>query len=251
MSILAIPGAVVGAAHTAIQALSGLFVPSLGVVAAAVAIVVFTLLVRLLISPLTYLQVRGERRRAALAPQIEKLRAKHGDDPMTLATETLALQRANGISPFAFLPALAQAPFFMVLYRVALDAPAGSLFGVPLNAHLAAGLPVFAVLIALAGALAWWSSRRMSQMSGGAVGASAGGAASAGGRAVGAEKPGKAAPQSADPAAALKFMKYLPYLSVLAVAWMPLAGGLYLVTSTAWTALEHAIWRRPVTTGNR
>jgi len=47
------------------------------------------------------------------------------------------------------------------------------------------------------------------------------------------------------------FLKYLPYLSVLAVAWMPLAGGIYLVTSTAWTALEQAVYRRPVTTGNR
>jgi YidC/Oxa1 family membrane protein insertase len=35
------------------------------------------------------------------------------------------------------------------------------------------------------------------------------------------------------------------------VAWMPLAGALYLVTSTAWTALEHALWRRRVTTGKR
>jgi YidC/Oxa1 family membrane protein insertase len=68
------------------------------------------------------------------------------------------------------------------------------------------------VLIALAGALAWWSSRRMRQV---------------------------------------KLLRFLPYLTVLAVAWMPLAGGLYLVTSTAWTALEQAVWRRPVTTGNR
>jgi YidC/Oxa1 family membrane protein insertase len=202
----AIPGAIVGAAHVAIASLAPVFGPAL-------AIVVFTLLVRLLISPLTYLQVRGERRRAALAPEIEQLRAKHGNDPLTLATETLALQRANGISPYAaFLPALVQAPFFMVMYRVALHAPAGSLLGIPLTAHLTAGLPVFAVLIALAGALAWWSSRRMTQV---------------------------------------KLLRFLPYLTVLAVAWMPLAGGLYLVTSTAWTALEQAVWRRPVTTGNR
>jgi YidC/Oxa1 family membrane protein insertase len=219
MSIFAIPGAVVGAAHSAIESLAGLFVPIAGGAAAALAIVVFTLLVRLLISPLTYQQVRAQRRQAALAPDIAKLREKHGKDQMALATETLALQRAAGISPFAaFLPALAQAPFFMVMYHVALRAPAGALLGVPLTAHLAAGLPVFAVLLALSVALAWWSSRRMTQaMTNGSMG----------------------------------FLKYLPYLSVLAVAWMPLAGGIYLVTSTAWTALEQAVYRRPVTTGNR
>src|SRR3954452_8535638 len=163
MSIFAIPHAIVGAAHSAIESLAGLFVPIAGGAAAALAIVVFTLLIRLLISPLTYQQVRAQRRQAALAPEIAKLREKHGKDQMTLATETLALQRAAGISPFAaFLPALAQAPFFMVMYHVALRAPAGALLGVPLTAHLAAGLPVFAVLLALSVALAWWSSRRMS-----------------------------------------------------------------------------------------
>ena len=219
MSIFAIPGAIVGAAHSAIESLAGLFVPVAGAAAAALAIVVFTLLIRLLISPLTYQQVRAQRRQAALAPDIAKLREKHGKDQMTLATETLALQRAAGISPFAaFLPALVQAPFFMVMYHVALRAPAGSLMGVSLTAHLAAGLPAFAVLLALSVALAWWSSRRMTQaMTTGSMG----------------------------------FLTYMPYLSVLAVAWMPLAGGIYLVTSTAWTALEQAVYRRPVTSGNR
>jgi YidC/Oxa1 family membrane protein insertase len=224
MSVLAIPGAVVGAAHFAIELLAGLFGPIAGGAAAALAIVVFTLLIRLLISPLTYQQVRAQRRQAALAPEIAKLREKHGKDQMTLATETLALHRAAGISPFAaFLPALAQAPFFMVMYHVALRAPAGALLGVPLAAHLAAGLPVFAVLLALSVALAWWSSRRMSAS-------------------VPAATPG---------APSMGFLRYMPYFSVLAVAWMPLAGGIYLVTSTAWTALEQAVYRRPVTTGNR
>ena len=105
MSIFAIPGAIVGAAHSAIESLAGLFVPVAGAAAAALAIVVFTLLIRLLISPLTYQQVRAQRRQAVLAPEIAKLREKHGKDQMALATETLALQRAAGISPFAaFLP---------------------------------------------------------------------------------------------------------------------------------------------------
>jgi YidC/Oxa1 family membrane protein insertase len=214
-------GAVVGAAHSAISALATLLFPIADGLAAALAIIVFTLLIRLLISPLSYLQVRGERRRAALAPQLEKIREKHRDDQLAIATESLALQRANGSGPFiGLLPGLAQAPFFMIMYRVALDAPAGALFGVPLTAHLFAGLPVFALLLALAGLLAWWSSRRFTVTTG-----------------------------------QLALLRYLPYLSVLAVAWMPLAGGLYLVTSTAWTALEHLVWRRPasprVTTGNR
>jgi len=226
MSVFAIFDAVVGVAHSAIEGLAGLVAPFAGDLAVALAIVLFTLLVRLLISPFTYVQVRGERRRAALAPEIAKLRAKHADDPMALATETLALQRAHGASPFgALLPALAQAPFFLIMYRVALDAPAGAVLGVPLTAHLAAGLPVFAVLLVLAAALAWWSSRRMVRAA-------------------------TASSSEAAPAGLTGVLRFLPWLTVVTVAWMPLAGGLYLVTSTAWTALEHLIWRRPVTTGN-
>jgi YidC/Oxa1 family membrane protein insertase len=191
------------------------------VVAPALAIVLFTMAVRLLISPLTYLQVRNGKRTAALAPEVAKLREKHGDDPMTLATETLALQRANGVSPFTtLLPALAQAPFFMLMYHLVqpgAGAPggvlAGQLFGVPLTAHLGAGLPVFALLLALATALAWWSARRMQAT-------------------MPADTPG------------VGLFKWMPYLGVAAVAWMPLAGGLYLVTSTAWTALEQLVLRR-------
>jgi YidC/Oxa1 family membrane protein insertase len=217
MSISGVFGAVVGAAHSAIEGLAALLTPAAGSLAVALAIVLFTLLVRLSISPLTYVQVRGERRRATLAPHLEKLRAKHRDDPAALATATMALHREHGISPFAGLvPGLVQAPFFMVMYRVAAQAPAGTVFGVPLTAHVVAGLPVFAVLLVAAIALAWWSSRRARGLTG--------------------------------PAA---LMRCLPYATVLMVAWLPLAGALYLVTSTAWTALEHAVWRRPVRTGNR
>jgi YidC/Oxa1 family membrane protein insertase len=36
----------------------------------------------------------------------------------------------------------------------------------------------------------------------------------------------------------------LPYLTVVIAAFAPLAAGLYLVTSTGWSAAERAIWRR-------
>lgn len=200
---------VVNAAHHAIESLTTLLTPTVGSLAAALAIVLFTLLVRLAISPLGYLQARASGKQAALAPQLARLREKHRDDPVTLATETLALQRANGAGMLrSMLPGLAQAPFFMVMYRVALGAPAGALFGVPLGAHLVAGLPVFAVLLVLAAVLAWWSSRRFGGV-----------------------------------------LRFLPYLTVLGVAWLPLAGALYLVTSAAWTQLEYVVFRRGSTNG--
>jgi YidC/Oxa1 family membrane protein insertase len=206
MSISYVFGVLVGAAHAAIEGLASLLTPTAGSFAGALAIVLFTLVVRLAITPLTYWQIRSGRRREALAPQVASLREKHAKDPSALAAETLALHRANGISPFAGLvPGLIQAPFFMVMYRVAYHAPAGALFGVPLSAHLAAGLPVFAVLLVIAGVVAWFSSRRLTS-----------------------------------------FLRFLPFVTVLTVGWLPLAGALYLVTSTTFAVFEQAFWRRPV-----
>ena len=171
-------------------------------------IILFTVAVRLLISPFTYLQIRGERRRAALAPQLAELRAKHQNDPLKLATETLAVQRAAGVGPLtSLLPSLAQAPFFMIMFAVVSHRlVGGALLGVPLSAHLMAGLPVFAVLLVLAVLLAWWSARRM-------------------------------------PAETPRWLTFLPYLTLPTVAYLPLAVGLYVVTSTAWTVLERAVWQ--------
>lgn len=233
MSISAALDAVVGVAHSALEGLATLLTPATGALAAALAIVLFTIAVRLLISPLTWLQARSARRGAALAPQLAALRERHRDDPVRLAGETLALQRANGASPFAaILPALAQAPFFMLMYHLVQPGPGpatgvlgGQLFGVPLTAHLAAGPPVFAVLLVAATLLAWWSSRRARRL---------------------AAVPGPPAGEAAPGASVLpRLMQALPFLSVVMVAWLPLAGGIYLLTSAAWTALEQAIWRRP------
>jgi len=239
MSISAALDAVVGVAHAILEGLATLLTPATGALSAALAIVLFTVGVRLLISPLTWLQARSARRGAALAPRLAALRERHRDDPVLLATETLALQRANGAGPFAaILPALAQAPFFMLMYHLVQPGPGtatgvlgGQLFGVPLTAHLAAGLPVFAVLLVLAGLLAWWSARRVRRLAG---------------------APG-AVPDPAVPGARLlpRIMQALPFLTVVMVAWLPLAGGLYLVTSAAWTALEQAIWRRPAPGSSR
>ncbi len=198
MSILSAFDAVVGVAESFIDT-----VPA----PAAAGIIVLTVAVRLLISPLTYLQVRAERRRAALAPQMRALRERHRDDPLTLAAETLALQRAAGAGPVAgLLPVLAQAPFFLIVFRASAGVAVGGGWWLPV------------LLVVLATGLAWWASRRMRRT-------------------------------AVEPVP--RWLTYLPYLSVPAVVVLPAATGVYLVTSAAWTALEHAVWRRPVTERNR
>ncbi|RLQ01690.1 YidC/Oxa1 family membrane protein insertase [Micromonospora sp. CV4] len=230
---------VVGAAGAALSWLTDLLEPLAGGMATAVAIVLFTIAVRLLISPLTVAQVRGERRRAALAPQVRDLQQRYADDPAKLQSEVFALYRSAGANPIAgCLPLLLQAPFLLVLYRLFTTSEGGTgllqeqLAGVPLGHHLGDGLagaagPLFAVLLAVLLVLAWWSSRRARRASA-AVGTVAG------------------TPTEGPGAATLgRLLPLLPFTTVLVALVLPLAAVIYLVTTTAWSALEQVVLRRP------
>ncbi|SCL66390.1 YidC/Oxa1 family membrane protein insertase [Micromonospora citrea] len=229
----------VGAAGSALSWLTNLLEPLAGGAATAAAIVVLTVVVRLLISPLTVAQVRGERRRAALAPEVRDLQRRYADDPARLQGELFALYRANGANPVAgCLPLLLQAPVLLVMYRLFATAEGGTgllderLAGVPLGHHLGDGLagavlPLFGVLLAVLLALAWWTSRRMRRAAV-ETGAVAG------------------APAQGPGAAVLgRLLPLLPYATVLVALVLPLAAVIYLVTTTAWSALEQAVLRRP------
>src|SRR5215469_14068662 len=63
----------------------------------------------------------------------------------------------------------------------------------------------------------------------------------------------EAMPAPADqPGAIAAISKLLPYLTLVIAAFVPLAAGIYLLTTTAWTVAERAVMRRlsPVTSGN-
>lgn len=187
----------VNLAHSAVSAIASGIAPAFGPAATAAAIVLFTVAVRLLISPLSWAQIRGAR-----------------------------------VSPLAgCLPALVQAPFFFLMYRLfttrddLLDA---ELAGVPLGHHLTDGLClaavlVYTVLLALLAVLAWLSSKRIR------------------------ENPVPAAPSPEVERVQEQMRRVvvlLPYGTLAVTAFVPLAAGLYLVTTTAWTALEQGVLRR-------
>ncbi|MET8233534.1 membrane protein insertase YidC [Micromonospora sp. NPDC005298] len=229
----------VTAAGAALSWLTDLLEPLAGGMATAAAIVLFTIAVRLLISPLTVAQVRGERRRAALAPQVRDIQRRYAGDPATLQREVFALYREADANPITgCLPLLIQAPFLLVLYRLFTTTEGGTgllterLAGVPLGHHLGDGLggaagPLFGVLLAVLLVLAWWSSRRARRASA-AVGTVAG------------------TPTEGPGAATLgRLLPLLPFTTVLVALVLPLAAVIYLVTTTAWSALEQVVLRRP------
>ncbi len=83
-----------------------------------VAIAALTILIRLLILPLTLSQQRSAQKMQELQPEIEKLREKYGDDQEKLAQEQMKLWRKAGINPMGgCLPLLIQLPIMIALYR--------------------------------------------------------------------------------------------------------------------------------------
>ncbi len=82
------------------------------------AIIVFTILVRLLTFPLTAQQQRSSAAMQELQPELKKLQEKHKNDREKLAQEQMRLYREYGINPLGgCLPMVIQFPIFIALYE--------------------------------------------------------------------------------------------------------------------------------------
>ncbi|MGW7581987.1 YidC/Oxa1 family membrane protein insertase [Kitasatospora sp. NPDC054768] len=221
MSVLAVLDPAVALAHAVVAAVAHL-VPT------ALAIVLFTVAVRLALHPLARAAARGEKARARLAPKVAALQRKHKDRPERLREALAEMYRKEQVSPFAgCLPLLVQVPFFSVMYRLFTtpnDLLDHTLFGVPLGLHVtgahgAGQWAVFGVLFAGLAAVGFVNFRRARRTAATAA----------------ATVTAQPAPQ---PGAGL--LPYLSFGSVLFAALVPVAAVLYLLTAGVWSAAERA-----------
>jgi YidC/Oxa1 family membrane protein insertase len=82
-----------------------------------IAILLLTVVIRLIISPLTYSSYLSGAKMKALRPEIEKLKAKFGKDQQAMSMEQMKLFREAGVNPLGgCIPALLQIPIFFALY---------------------------------------------------------------------------------------------------------------------------------------
>lgn len=86
------------------------------------AIIVLTLLVRLLMHPLTSKQMKSMEKMQKLQPQLKVLQEKYADDKDELNRQTMALYQDNKVNPASgCLPLIIQLPIFILLYGVLYD----------------------------------------------------------------------------------------------------------------------------------
>ena len=88
------------------------FIPNYGV-----AIILLTVITKVLFFPLTIKSMTSMRAMQALQPQINALRSKYKSDPQRLQRETMELYRAHKVNPLGgCLPMIVQVPIFYALY---------------------------------------------------------------------------------------------------------------------------------------
>jgi YidC/Oxa1 family membrane protein insertase len=82
-----------------------------------IVILLLTLVIRLLISPLTYKSYLSGAKMKVLRPEIEQLKAKHGTDQQAMSMDQMKLFREAGVNPLGgCIPAVLQIPIFFALY---------------------------------------------------------------------------------------------------------------------------------------
>jgi YidC/Oxa1 family membrane protein insertase len=80
-------------------------------------IALLTIIIRLLISPLTYQSYLSGAKMKLLKPELEVLKTKFKDDKQALGMEQMKLYRSAGVNPLGgCIPALFQVPIFFALY---------------------------------------------------------------------------------------------------------------------------------------
>ncbi len=83
------------------------------------AIVLLTIVVKIVLHPLTRTQLRSMKGMQVVAPHVEALRRKHKEDPRTLNQEIMKLYKAHNLNPaMGCLPMLVQMPVFIALWRL-------------------------------------------------------------------------------------------------------------------------------------
>lgn len=238
MDLFAVPplAALLDLTYRGLMALADLLSPLAGPGAAAAAVVLVTLLVRAALIPAGISQAKAEQTRARLAPRLRELQQKHRRDRERLQRETMQLYRDENASPFGGCLALAaQAPLVGLLYAIFLHPViaghpnallTATLAGVPLGSSLSGLLAVGSMTVPAALVFA---------------------AVIAGIVLVGELTRRLFRPVTADaalPGATAGVLGLLQFATAVVAVFVPLAAGLYLLVTVAWTLAQRLILRR-------
>lgn len=227
-------------AYFLVSSLADLLSPLAGSLSTAAAIVAITLIVRTVLIPVGRSQVRAEFTRRRLAPKLKELQQRYKKNPELLQQKTMELYTAEKASPLAgCLPTLLQAPVISTVYGLFIlqginghpnALLAEQIFGVQLGTPLLGflgtgsawpGVLVYVVLLCVIAAVAWLSRRAALRN---------------------APPPADGLPAGMQNLTGI--LSWIPFITVIFAAVVPLAATLYLAVTTSWTLVERTLLRR-------
>ena len=87
-----------------------------------VAIILATIVIKIILLPLTLKQDKSMRNMKKLQPEIDKIKKQYKDNPQVMQQKTMELYKENKVSPFGgCLPLLVQLPILWALFGVLRD----------------------------------------------------------------------------------------------------------------------------------
>lgn len=241
----------ISGAYWVVNALSDALAPLAGADSAALAIILLTLAIRAFLIPVGRSQVKAGLVRQRLAPQLAELQRRYRHNPELLQRKTMEFYREEQASPFAgCLPVLAQTPVLMAVYGLFVlpevggkpnDLLSHTFLGIPLDtgfvAQVGAGTlnwstaAVYLTIMVLIAVVAQASRKLLAQPQLQPPLAQV--------------RAGSTQPNAApDLAGMMRVLSFMPFLTAVIAAFVPLAAALYLVTTTTWTFGERLILGR-------
>lgn len=236
----------VQAAYGIVTWLSQILEPLAGANGAALAVILLTITVRALLIPVGLSQVKASITRQRIAPKLKEIQSKHKKDPQVLQQKTMELYKEEKALPFAgCLPVLAQMPVLMAVYGIFIQTTIGghpnellthTFLGVPLNTSLitlistgeltlTSGI-IYGVIVVVIAVVAQFS--RSLLMPATPPGPAPSTQASASGD----------HPTMPDLTKVTHALSFMPFMTAVFAAFVPLAAAVYLMTTTTWTLCE-------------
>lgn len=84
-----------------------------------IAIIIITIIIRVIVMPLSLKSARAQRKMKMLAPELAVLKEQHKSDQQAFAKAQMEFYKHNGVSPLSScLPVLIQLPILLALYQI-------------------------------------------------------------------------------------------------------------------------------------
>ena len=104
------------------ELLSG-FTVSIGVPSYGLAIIILTIIIKMILYPLTVKQLKSMKAMQELQPKMKRIQEQYKTNPQQMQQEMQKLYREGGVNPLAgCLPLLVQMPFLMAIFYALRDA---------------------------------------------------------------------------------------------------------------------------------